>query len=241
MTKTSPGTLYLIPLPIASETHDQVLPAYNTTILQQITHFLVEDERTARRFIKKVGHPIALEDIQILPFNKHSPLQDLETCIKPLLSGHDMGILSEAGCPGIADPGAVVVHYAHQQNIPVIPLVGPCSILLALMASGFSGQNFAFHGYLPINKEACQQAIKQLEMHALQNKQTQIFIETPYRNEAMLETLLATCNPQTWLCIGKNITSSDGWIQSHTIKDWKNNKPYLKKIPVVFLLSSFKV
>ena len=149
-----------------------------------------------------------------------------------------MGILAEAGCPGVADPGAAVVHYAHQHHIPVIPLVGPCSILLALMASGFSGQNFAFHGYLPINKEARNKAIKRLEMQALQNQQTQIFIETPYRNEALLAALLDTCKPTTCLCIGKNITAPDGWIQSKPIKAWKQHKPSLNQVPSVFLLSS---
>lgn len=241
MQHTPPGTLYLIPVPIAPETHHQVLPGYNTTILHQLTHFLVEDERTARRCIKQLGHPIPLEYIHLQSLNKHSPVADIATYIQPLLSGHDMGILADAGCPGVADPGAAVVHYAHQHNIPVVPLVGPCSILLALMASGFSGQSFAFHGYLPIDKVARNKAIQRLEMQALQNQQTQICIETPYRNEALLAAMLETCKPTTWLCIGKNITSPEGWVRSQPIKVWKQHKPELHQVPAVFLLSSQKL
>jgi len=149
-----------------------------------------------------------------------------------------MGVLSEAGCPGIADPGAWAVQYAHKNHIQVIPLVGPCSILLALMASGFNGQNFAFHGYLPIDKADRKQAIKKLETVAWQNRQTQIFIETPYRNQAMLEALLEVCRTTTWLCMGKHITHPDGWIRSNTIQNWKIDKPMLHKVPAVFLIAA---
>lgn len=239
--KTHPlGTLYLIPVPIASGTYSQVLPAYNIKVIQRISCFIVEDARTARRFIKEVNHPLSLADLQIIEFNKHQPLQDLEAHIQPLRVGKDMGILSESGCPGIADPGADLVYYAHQHGIPVIPLVGPCSFLLALMASGFNSQNFSFHGYLPIDQQQRKQAIRRLEASAWQTKQTQIFIETPYRNEIMLEALLATCKPATWLCIGTNITASQGWVRSRTIQQWKNSKPHLHQVPAVFLLSGPK-
>ncbi len=234
------GTLYLIPVPIAVGTYNQVIPTYNASILQQINYFLVEDARTARRFIKEVGHPKPLADIQIVEFNKHQPLQDMEAYIQPLRIGKDMGILSESGCPGIADPGAGIVQYAHKNSIPVIPLIGPCSLLLALMASGFNGQNFVFHGYLPIDKQERKQAIRQLEATAWQSRQTQIFIETPYRNEVMLEALLETCKPTTQLCIGKDITAPQGWIRSLTIQQWKNNKPPLHQVPAVFLLAGQK-
>jgi 16S rRNA (cytidine1402-2'-O)-methyltransferase len=232
------STLYLIPVPIvATGTYNQVIPEYNVQIIQQLDYFFVEDVRTARRFIKEVGHPKSLADIHMVEFNKHQPIQDIEAYMQPLQGRKDVGILSESGCPGIADPGAELVHYAHQHSIPVIPLVGPCSLLLALMASGFSGQHFAFHGYLPIGKQARKQAIRQIEAAAYQNRQTQIFIETPYRNQIMLEALLETCKPTTWLCIGKDITAPQGWIRSLTIQQWKNNKPQLSQVPAVFLLS----
>lgn len=230
------GTLYLIPVPITAGTYSQVILPYNVQIAQRIDCFLVEDARAARRFIKEIGHPKPLPEIEILELNKHQPLQDINKYIQLLKAGKDMGILSEAGCPGIADPGADIVQYAHKNNIPAIPLVGPCSFLLALMASGFNGQNFAFHGYLPIDKQERKQAIRQLETTAYQSSQTQIFIETPYRNEVMLEALLETCRPTTWLCIGKDITAPQGWIRSLTIEHWKNNKPHLHQVPSIFLL-----
>lgn len=233
----SAGRLYLIPVPIAPGTYNQVIPLYNVQIIQQIDFFLVEEARAARRFIKEVGHPKTFSAIQILELNKHDSLQDLESYTQPLRMGKSMGLLSESGCPGIADPGAGIVQYAHEHNIPVIPLVGPCSLLLGLMASGFNGQNFAFHGYLPIEPSKRKQAIRQLEATAWQSNQTQIFIETPYRNQVMLEALLTTCKATTYLCIGRDITAPQGWIRSLTIQQWNSNRPYLHQVPTVFLLS----
>lgn len=230
--------LYLIPVPIADETYEQVLPSYNNYIAHQIDYFLVENITSARRYIKKIGHPKSISDINFVLLNEHTIEKDIETCMHPLLEGKNIGLLSEAGCPGIADPGSWAVAYAHKHHIQVVPLIGPCSIVLGLMASGFNGQNFTFHGYLPIDKLDRKQAIKKLEAVAWQSGQTQIFIETPYRNESLLETLLDTCKTSTWLCIGKNITHSDGWIQSNTIQNWKLNRPSLHKVPTIFLISA---
>jgi 16S rRNA (cytidine1402-2'-O)-methyltransferase len=237
MASTSFGKLYLIPVPIAANTYKQVLPEYNKHIVQQIEHFIVEDISTARRYIKIIEHPKLIADLQFYCLDKHNPIQDMSVFMHPLKEGKNIGVLAEAGCPGIADPGAWTVQYAHKNGIEVIPLVGPCSILLALMASGFNGQNFAFCGYLPIDKADRKQTIKKLETVAWQSGQTQIFIETPYRNESILEILLEVCRPTTWLCIGKNITDSKGWIKSNTIQHWKLNKPSLHKVPTVFLLA----
>jgi 16S rRNA (cytidine1402-2'-O)-methyltransferase len=232
------GKLYLIPVPIATDTYHQVLPDYNHAMVRQIQHFLVEDISTARQYMKKIGHPQAISAINFIALDKHTVPADITTLMQPLKEGNNMGILSEAGCPGIADPGAWAVQYAHKNQIPVVPLVGPCSIVLALMASGLNGQKFAFHGYLPIDKVARKQAIKKLEAVAWQHGQTQIFIETPYRNQAMLEALLAICRPTTCLCIGKQITHSDGWIRTSTIQHWKIDTPMLQKVPAVFLIAA---
>ncbi|MHB9147707.1 MAG: SAM-dependent methyltransferase [Candidatus Amoebophilus sp.] len=237
MNSTGSGNLYLIPVPIVANTYNQVLPEYNRYIVHQIEHFLVEDVSSARKYIKAIGHAKPIAELHFNCLDKHNPMQDMRSFMQPLQEGKDIGVLAEAGCPGIADPGAWVVQYAHKNGITVIPLVGPCSILLALMASGFNGQNFAFHGYLPIDKVGRKQAIKKLETAAWQSGQTQIFIETPYRNDIILEILLETCRPSTWLCIGKNITDPKGWIKSNTIQNWKKDKPMLHKVPTVFLLA----
>jgi 16S rRNA (cytidine1402-2'-O)-methyltransferase len=237
MSSTRFGKLYLIPVPIAADTYNQVLPEYNNYIVQQIDHFLVEHLPTARRYIKRTGHPKELSAIHFIQLDKHTIPYDIAGYMQPLREGKNMGILSEAGCPGVADPGAWAVQYAHKNDIPVIPMVGPSSILLALMASGFNGQNFTFHGYLPIDRQDRKRAIKTLETVAWQTGQTQIFIETPYRNELILEALLESCKDTTKLCIGKNITHPDGWVRTNTIQNWKMNKPMLHKIPTVFLLA----
>ena len=232
------GKLYLIPVPIAADTYHQVLPDYNHAIVRQIHHFLVEDISTARQYIKKIEHSQAISELNFIALDKYAVPENISTLMQPLKEGKSMGVFSEAGCPGIADPGAWAVQYAHKNHIPVVPLVGPCSILLALMASGFNGQNFAFHGYLPIEKADRKQAIKKLETVAWQHGQTQIFIETPYRNQAMLEALLEICKATTCLCIGKHITHPDGWIRSNTIQNWKMDKPMLHKVPAVFLIAA---
>jgi 16S rRNA (cytidine1402-2'-O)-methyltransferase len=233
------GHLYLIPLPLAGHTHMSVLPLYTQQTLQRIDYFLAENARTARRYIQQIGPLKPLSTINFVQLDKHN-LTDaaINLFMKPLYEGKDIGLVSEAGCPAIADPGSEVVAYAHNSGICVIPLVGPCSPLLALMASGLNGQQFAFHGYLPIERQARRLAIKKLEYNALQTGQTQIFIETPYRNQSLLEALLATCQPLTRLCIASQLTTPGGWVLTCTIQDWKKRKPNLHKIPSVFLLGS---
>ena len=238
MDAASLGKVYLIPLPIVANTQKQVIPAQVIQVIQQLDYFLVENIRTARRYIASLGHPQPIADLTFLGIGKHTAAQQVATYMLPVHQGKNVGILSEAGCPGIADPGALAVQYAHQHNLEVVPLVGPSSILLALMASGFNGQNFVFHGYLPINKKERQGSIRKLEKAAWQLKQTQLFIETPYRNQALLLDVLDLCQPDTLLCIGKNITGHPGWIQAKSIQQWKAKQPNLHKIPAVFLLAS---
>ena len=232
------GRLLLIPSVIAPDTAKEVLPRQVLLTLSRVDYFLAENLRTSRRFISslKLGRPI--DTLHFQQLDKRTSPQELKSLLGPLLQGHDMGVLSEAGCPGVADPGALAVAYAHQHNIPVTPLVGPSSFLLALMASGFSGQSFAFHGYLPINKEARRKSIQQMEKIAQQQQQTQIFMETPYRNNSLLRDILESCRPATRLCIAKNVTGEDEFIRSCSIKDWKQQLPDLHKVPVVFLLSA---
>jgi 16S rRNA (cytidine1402-2'-O)-methyltransferase len=237
MHATQPGKLYLIPLPIAPNTQEQVIPAQVRQIIQEIDYFLVENIRTARRYIAAIGHPKPIDALTFICLDKESLRKQVAIYMQPVLQGKDVGVLAEAGCPGIADPGALAVQYAHQHHIEVIPLVGPCSIVLALMASGLNGQSFAFHGYLPIHQDERQKAIKKLERDAWQLGQTQICIETPYRNQALLLALLQVCQPNTLLCIGKNITAQDGWVQTMSIQQWKNHQPNLHKSPAVFLIA----
>ncbi|MBA3664717.1 MAG: SAM-dependent methyltransferase [Bacteroidetes bacterium] len=228
-----PGKLYLIPVPISEENGLQHMPAYNSEIVKSLIHFIVEDAKTARRFLKLYGYsPIDKAELYLL--NEHTKSADYSELILPLLNGQDVGLMSDAGCPGIADPGAEVVKAAHEKNIEVIPLTGPSSIVLSIMASGFTGQNFSFVGYLPIEKPEKIRRIKDLE--ALANKgQAQFFIETPYRNEQLLETLLSTLAPQTQLFIGKDITSKDQYLKSKPVAEWKKTqKPSVQKVPVVF-------
>jgi len=232
------GTLYLIPTPIAYGTDDQVLPSYNKSIVANIDYFIVENERTARRAIKQWEHPKPIADLIFFCLDKHQPKADLEKYVKPLQAGMDLGILSEAGCPGIADPGSHIVAYAHKNNIAVIPLVGPCSITLALMASGFNGQQFVFNGYLPIDKLSRQKAIKSLEYNAYQSLKTQIFIETPYRNTNLFLQLIQLCKPDTLLCIASALTSPTGWIKTLSVQKWRNIKPIIEKVPTIFLIAS---
>ncbi len=231
------GKVYLIPLPIAVDTQAQVIPTYVIHTIQQLDYFLVENIRTARRYMASLGHSKPIGDLRFKCLDKYTSLEEIATYMLPVLQGKDVGILAESGCPGIADPGSLAVQYAHQHQLEVVPLVGPSSILLALMASGFNGQSFAFHGYLPINQNERQKAIKKLEKDAWQLTQTQICIETPYRNQSLLSDFLQICQPRTLLCIGKNITGQGGWIQTLSIQQWKAHLPDLHKIPAVFLLA----
>ena len=230
--------LYLIPSLLSDSPWDQVLPLFNSTIIGRINHFFVEDIRSARRFLKKVKPDIQIDNLSFMELNKQTPAYQLASYLKVLEEGNDAGIISEAGCPGVADPGADLVKLAHRKNIEVVPLVGPSSILLALMASGMNGQSFAFSGYLPVKKPERIKRIQQLERMAIQNQQSQIFMETPYRNNHLLDDLLATCQPGTLLCIAADITAEGQLIKTLTIAEWKKRKPDLNRKPVIFILGN---
>lgn len=228
--------LYLIPVTLGDTTIERVLPAYNKAVIQGIRHFIVEDIRSARRFLKKVDSSIDIDALTFYPLNKHTPMEAVASYLQPLQKGEPMGVISEAGCPAVADPGADVVAIAQQKGLKVVPLVGPSSILLSVMGSGFNGQSFAFNGYLPIEPPERAKKLKLLEQRVYTEHQTQLFIETPYRNNKMLEDILHSCRPQTKLCIAANVTCEDEYICTRTIKEWKGKLPDLNKIPCIFLL-----
>ena len=228
--------LYLIPVLLSDTTVERVLPSYNKEVILGIRHFIVEDIRSARRFLKKVDKDINIDELQFYPLNKHTSPQDISGYLKPLEEGQPMGVISEAGCPAVADPGADVVAIAQRKNLSVVPLIGPSSIILSVMASGFNGQSFAFNGYLPIEPAERTKKLKALEQRAAAEQQTQLFIETPYRNNKMVDDILKNCRPQTRLCIAANITSEEEYIKTKTLKDWKGHVPDLSKIPCIFLL-----
>jgi 16S rRNA (cytidine1402-2'-O)-methyltransferase len=231
------GKLYLIPTLLGDEPAGQVLPAGTLDIIQRLDHFIVEEIRTARRFLRKAGVTRPLEEISFEIFNEHSRNEEIGDYLAPALNGHDIGLLSEAGTPCIADPGSEIVERAHELGIRVIPLTGPSSLLLALMASGFNGQNFAFVGYLPVDRSERSRKIREIERTAIEKRQTQLFIETPYRNLQLFEALLRTCRDETSLCIATDITGEKGFVLTKTILDWKKSKPDINKRPSVFLLS----
>lgn len=231
------GKLYLIPTPISPTDIAWVMPQLVQQRVGAIQHFVVEHPKTARQFLKKINSQYALQSLQLQELNEHTHEKDLQNLLEPLLTGHDVGLLSEAGCPAIADPGAGLIRLAHQHNIRVIPFVGPSSISMALMASGLNGQCFAFHGYLPIESNKQIEKILLLEKLSIQQDQTQIFIETPYRNQKLLEQLTKTCAETTQLCIASHITASDETITTKTIRQWRiTPPPNLHKIPSIFLL-----
>ncbi|WP_375444992.1 SAM-dependent methyltransferase [uncultured Fibrella sp.] len=230
-------TLYLIPTPLAPDTAAAVLTLPITEAIARLDCFFVEEVRTARRFISGLRTGRVIDETTFFDLHKDTPEADTKRQLTDLLAqNRDAGVLSEAGCPGVADPGAVAVRLAHQLGFRVEPLVGPSSILLALMASGMSGQSFVFHGYLPIEKADRSRTLKQLETDARKRQQTQIFMETPYRNNALLADLLAIGLPDTRLCIAANVTATDALIQTKTIKQWKISPPDLHKKPTIFLL-----
>ena len=228
--------LYLLPVTLGDTPVEQVLPAYNKEIILGIKHFIVEDVRSARRFLKKVEASINIDELTFYPLNKHTSPDDLSGYLKPLQEGHSMGVISEAGCPAVADPGADVVAMAQRQNLKVVPLLGPSSIILSVMGSGFNGQSFAFHGYLPIEAADRIKRLKELEGRIYSENQTQLFIETPYRNNKMMEDIVKTCRPQTKLCIAANITCEGEYIHTKTIREWKGHLPDLTKVPCIFLI-----
>ena len=229
--------LYLIPNLLGETPVEQVLPPYNREIILGIRHFIVEDVRTARRFLKLVDHSIDIDQLTFYTLNKHTKPEEVASMLGPLEEGSPMGVISEAGCPAVADPGADVVAIAQRKGLQVIPLVGPSSIILAVMGSGFNGQSFAFNGYLPIEPEDRIKTLKKLEQRAYTENQTQIFIETPYRNAKMIETILGALNPKTKLCIAAGITCPEEYIKTRTVADWKKEKlPDLGKIPAIFVI-----
>ncbi|WP_187264560.1 SAM-dependent methyltransferase [Pontibacter beigongshangensis] len=232
-----PGILYLIPTILAEGTADQVIPPQVKETVQKLTYFIVENLRTARRYVKSICPELVIEQLHFVQVDKDASLAEVQQSLERVLKGQDAGIISEAGCPGVADPGAEVVKYAHQKNIRVVPFAGPSAILLSLMGSGFNGQRFAFHGYLPIERGPRLQTLRQLEKEMQQRDQTQIFMETPYRNNKLLEDLVQTLHPTTRLCIAANITSPEHeLIQTKPIADWKKELPDIHKQPAVFLI-----
>jgi 16S rRNA (cytidine1402-2'-O)-methyltransferase len=231
------GKLYLIPNVLAPGTLMRVLPPAVKEAAEQTKYFFAEDIRTARRFLSELKVASPIESLFFYEVNKDTTPGQIKEYFSQVPPGSDIGVISEAGCPGIADPGALAVLYAHQINMEVIPLVGPSSILLALMASGMNGQAFAFHGYLPIEKEPRLSTIKSLERESKQKGQTQIFIETPYRNNKLIEDILNTCHSDTRFCIASNLTAENEFIKTRSIKEWKTSFPDIHKQPAIFLLS----
>lgn len=229
-----PGKVYLIPTVLSPDAL-HTIPAYITAAVQQISIFFVENERTARRYLKALDKSINIDTLQLLLMHEHNP-PDTALAKKLLLEGKDIGIMSEAGCPAIADPGHLVVRAAHSIDAPVIPMVGPNSMLLALMASGMNGQNFQFIGYLPVKPPERVKAIRDLELQSQKKQQTQLFIETPYRNNQLLKDILANCKDTTQICIAADITGPEEFIRTRSVKEWKHSIPELHKKPAIFLM-----
>ena len=229
--------LYLIPVTLGDTSHDNVLPSYNVHVVGQIRHFVVEEIRTARRFLRRMDREFPIDDCTFYEMGKHADVSRFSEYLAPIAKGHPVGVISEAGCPAVADPGADVVSLAQKRGIRVVPLVGPSSMILAVMASGLGGQSFAFNGYLPVQDADRAKRLKQLESRAWAEGQTQLFIETPYRNRKMFDTMCASLRPDTRMCIAAGITTPDEWIRTQTIRDWKRTgMPDLGKIPAIFLI-----
>ena len=232
------GNLYLIPNLLGESEVTQVLPAHVREVVLLCKHFIVENAKNARHFIKQIAPEHPQSELELFVLNKHTPEEDKQSFLSPCLAGLPMGIISDAGCPAIADPGSDIVRLAHRKSIRVVPLVGPSSLLLSLMASGLNGQSFAFNGYLPIDKNERKAALKRLEKRAKEERQSQLFIETPYRNEALFEEMLQLLSPQTSLCVATNVTLSQESIHTYTIAEWKYKRKGLQldKQPTIFIL-----
>ncbi|MDF4222053.1 MULTISPECIES: SAM-dependent methyltransferase [Maribacter] len=232
------GKIYLIPTTLGDMPPLEVLPISIKQTIEKLDHYVVENEKTARRFIKKISPRKSQPSLKLFVLNKFTEAAEIPNFLNPCLEGLDVGILSEAGCPGIADPGAAVVKIAHDKNIQVVPLVGPSSILLALMASGMNGQNFAFNGYLPIDSADRKKYIKNLERRSKDENQSQVFIETPYRNNKMLEELIKTLAPSTRVCVAADITLPTEYIKTKTAINWKRENVDLHKRPAIFIIQA---
>lgn len=233
------GKLYLIPTTLGDMNPDDVLPQTVKRSIDFITDYIVENEKTARKFIKSIHPEKVQSSLRISVLNKHTEIQEYNEMIQPCLEGKNIGLMSEAGCPGVADPGAAIVKVAHEKGIQVIPLVGPSSILLALMGSGMNGQSFAFNGYLPIDKSEKKTALKNLEKLSYDKNQSQLFIETPYRNNKLVEDMLQTLQPNTKLCIACDITLPTEYIKTLKVQDWKKVKLDLHNRPTIFIIHKF--
>ncbi len=232
------GKIYLIPTTLGDSEIKSVIPVNVVDIIEKLQFFIVENIRTARRYIRKVSRTKNIDEITFFELNKYTKPEEISEFLKPCLSGNTVGIISEAGNPGIADPGASVIAEAHKKNIDVIPLVGPSSVLLALISSGMNGQNFAFNGYLPVKDNERIRKIQELEKKSIAENQTQIFMETPFRNMKMLDAVLKTCKKNTLLCIAADITLKTEFIKTKTIGEWKKQKPQINKRPSIFILQA---
>lgn len=230
------GKLYLIPTTLGDNEPLEVMPLSIKKVVESLSYFIVENEKTARRFIKKITPNKSQPSLQLMLLDKYSDELETRNYLEVCKEGVSVGLLSEAGVPAVADPGASIVKLAHEKNIQVVPLVGPSSILLAIMASGMNGQNFAFNGYLPIDKSERKRVIKELEKLSADKNQSQLFIETPYRNGKMLDDLIATLHPNTRVCIACDITLPSEYIKTYTMKQWKSVKPDLHKRPAIFII-----
>ena len=230
------GILYLIPSPLGENAPMEVLPLTVRKVIEEVTHFIVENEKDARRFIKRISPKKDQSLLQLYPLNKFTSPEQILTYLDPIQEGITMGVISDAGCPGVADPGAEIVKMAHRKNIVVRPLVGPSSILLALMGSGLNGQNFAFNGYLPIDKSKRQKEIKKLEKKSYDYNQSQLFIETPYRNDQLLQDLLKILDQNTEVCVACDISLPNEYVKTFTVQQWKKIKLDLHKRPAIFII-----
>lgn len=233
------GKLFLLPNTLGETEIAGVIPSEVIALIKSLRVFASENPKNTRRYLKKIDKSIDVDALTFLELNEHSERKDVEACL-PYLEREDVGIISEAGCPGIADPGAELVALAHQHNYRVVPLVGPSSILLALIASGLNGQNFSFNGYLPVKANERTRVLKNYERQSAQENRTQIFIETPYRNQKLFEEMLQTLNPKTLLSIACDITTVNEYIKTMRIQDWKQQKPDINKRPAIFLLYACK-
>ncbi len=231
------GTLYLIPVPLGPTAPQESLPSNVLGVIRPLTYFVVEQAKTARAFLKAAGTDAPLQSLQLEELNEHTKDNALDRLLAPLRAGHDIGLLSEAGCPAVADPGANLVALAQKENIRVVPLIGPSSLLLALMASGLNGQRFAFQGYLPAKETDRMKALRELEGESRKRQQTQLFIETPYRNRAMFDAILLACQPATRMTVATDLTLATESVQTRTIQGWKKETPpEIERRPTVFLL-----
>jgi len=230
--------IYLIPTTLGESEISTVIPQNIKSIIEELNVFIVENIRTARRYIRKVSNTKVIDDITFFELNKHTNNNEISSFLQPAIEGKNIGIISEAGNPGIADPGASIVNIAHRKGIQVVPLVGPSSILLALISSGLNGQNFAFNGYLPIKANEKVKKIQFLENRSKQENQSQIFMETPFRNMKILDDIFSACRNNTLLCIATDITLKSEFIQTKTIIEWKKNKPQINKRPTIFILQA---